>query len=123
HLLRRLEERADVDVEAEVRERGRDDLRTAVVAVLADLRDEHPRAAAVVGREAVDVAAERAPLLVLGVLGAVDAGDGADLGVVAPPHLLERGGDLAHRRPRPRRLDPELEEVPLPAPGRARERL
>jgi hypothetical protein len=44
-LFRRLEERADVDVEAEVGERGRDDLRAAVVAVLADLRDEDARAA------------------------------------------------------------------------------
>src|SRR6185503_11651794 len=108
--------RADVDVEAEVRERGRDHLGAPVVPVLADLRDEHAGTAAVVGREAVDVAAERAPLLVLGILGAVDPGDGADLGVVAPPYLLERRGDLAHRRPRARRLHGQLEEVPLPAP-------
>ena len=45
-LLRRLEQRADVDVEAEVGERGGDDLLAAVVAVLAHLGDQDPRAAA-----------------------------------------------------------------------------
>src|SRR5581483_5306722 len=60
-LLRRLEERADVDVEAEIRERGGDDLRPAVVPVLPDLGDEEPRAAAVLAREAVDVGADGGP--------------------------------------------------------------
>ena len=45
-LLRRLEQRADVDVEAEVGERGGDDLLPAVVAVLAHLGDQDARAAA-----------------------------------------------------------------------------
>ena len=50
-LLGRLEERADVDVEAEVGERGGDHLGAAVVAVLADLGDQHARPAAVLGGE------------------------------------------------------------------------
>ena len=49
-LLGRLEERADVDVEAEVGERGGDHLGAAVVAVLAELGDEHARAAALARR-------------------------------------------------------------------------
>src|SRR3954452_21648839 len=42
-LLRRLEQRAHVDVEAEVGERGGDHLLAAVVAVLTHLGDEDPR--------------------------------------------------------------------------------
>ena len=45
-LGRRLEERSDVDVEAEVGEGGGDDLGAAVVAVLAHLHDEHAGPAA-----------------------------------------------------------------------------
>jgi hypothetical protein len=47
-LLGRLEQRADVDVEAEVGKRRRDDLLAAVVAVLAHLGDQDARAAAFV---------------------------------------------------------------------------
>ena len=45
-LAGRLEQRADVDVEAEVGERGGDHLLAAVVAVLAHLGDQDPRPAA-----------------------------------------------------------------------------
>ena len=45
-LLGRGEQRADVDVEAQVGERGDDHLLAAVVAVLAHLRDQDPRPAA-----------------------------------------------------------------------------
>src|SRR5262249_25822603 len=106
-LLWRLEERPDVDVEAEVRERGGDHLRAAVVPVLPDLRDEDARAAALLGGERGDLAGERLPVGVVLIRGAVDAGDRLDLGLVAAPHLLERRRDLADRRPRARRLDRE----------------
>ena len=46
HLGRGLEQRADVDVEAEVGEGGGDDLLAAVVAVLAHLGDQDPGTAA-----------------------------------------------------------------------------
>ncbi len=55
-FLRRLEQRADVDVEAEVGEGGGDDLGAAVVAVLAELGDHQPRPAALGGDEGVDLA-------------------------------------------------------------------
>ena len=51
---RRLEQRADVDVEAEVGERGGDHLGAAVVAVLAELGDEDARPPAFRLRERVD---------------------------------------------------------------------
>ena len=49
-LVGRLEQRADVDVEAEVGERGGDHLLAAVVAVLAHLGDEDARPAALGAR-------------------------------------------------------------------------
>ena len=49
-FLGRLEQRADVDVEAEVGERGGDHLGAAVVAVLAHLGDQHARPAALARR-------------------------------------------------------------------------
>ena len=52
-----LEQRADVDVEAEIGEGRGDDLLPAVVAVLADLGDEDPRLPAMVERRT----ARRAP--------------------------------------------------------------
>src|SRR5262245_60788095 len=50
----RLEQRADIDVEAEVGEGRGDHLLTAVVTVLTDLGDQDPRLAAVVGGELLD---------------------------------------------------------------------
>src|SRR5256712_7570582 len=89
-LLGGLEERADVDVEAEVGKRGGDHLGAAVVAVLADLGDQHPGAPPVLDGELLDVLPQGRPFLVAGELASVDARDGADLGPVSPPDLLER---------------------------------
>ena len=77
-LVGRLEQRADVDVEAEVGERGGDDLGAAVVAVLAQLHDQHARAAALVLGERVDLAPDAREALVALVGGAVHAADAAD---------------------------------------------
>ncbi len=55
-LLGGLEQRADVDVEAEVGEGAGDDLGAAVVAVLAELGDHHARAAPFVVGERGDLA-------------------------------------------------------------------
>jgi hypothetical protein len=44
-FVRRLEQRTDIDVEAEIGEGGGDDLLSTVVAVLAHLGDENARAA------------------------------------------------------------------------------
>ena len=77
-LLGRLEQRADVDVEAEVGERGGDHLGAAVVAVLAHLHDEHARAAALGVGELVDLAPDLLVALVALVRRAVHAGDATD---------------------------------------------
>ena len=58
-LGRRLEQRADVDVEAEVGEGGGDDLGPAVVAVLAHLHDQHAGPAALGLGERLDVGLHR----------------------------------------------------------------
>src|SRR5207237_325426 len=89
-LRRGLEERADVDVEAEVGKRGGDHLGAAVVAVLADLGDQDAGPPPMLDGELLHVLAEGRPFLVAGELAAVDARDGADLRPVPAPHLLER---------------------------------
>src|SRR5213592_3952746 len=116
-LLGRLEEHAQVG------EGGGDHLGAAVVAVLADLGDQHAGAPPVLAGEALDFRAQRLPFLVVGELAAVDAGDGADLGVIAAPDLLERARDLAHRGARAGGVDREREEVPLARLGGAGERV
>ena len=110
HLLRRLEQRADVHVEAEVGERGGDDLRAAVVAVLAHLGDQDPERPALLLRER---GGHLPRLLELGVrlaLGRVDAGDRA-------VHRLVAAEDLLERRRRSRRASRGC--APRPRPGRA----
>src|SRR5438552_12883537 len=111
-LLRGLEQRADVDVEAEVGKRGGDHLGAAVVAVLADLGDQDAGPPPMLDGELLHVLAEGRPFLVAGELPAVDARDGPDPRPVPAPHLLERLRDLAHRGARPGRVDRQLEQVP-----------
>ena len=94
-LLRRLEQRPDVDVEAEVGEGRGDHLEAAVVAVLAELHHQHARAPAVRLGEGLDLAAHGVELVVAVVGAAVDARHRADLRAVARVDLLERVRDLA----------------------------
>jgi hypothetical protein len=119
-LLGGLEERADVDVEAEVGEGGRDDLLAAVVAVLAHLGDEDARAPTLGLLELLD---EPLRLLDGGVscpgLGAVHAPDRTDLGCVAAEDLLQRIADLADRRLGAGGVDGQREQV---GPGRGHRR-
>ena len=60
-FLRRLEQRADVDVEAEIRKGGRHDLGAAIVAVLAELGHHDPRPAAFLLGERLDVGLDASP--------------------------------------------------------------
>ena len=80
-----LEQRADVDVEAEVGEGGGDDLGAAVVAVLAELGDHHARAAALGLGERGDLVLQLLPAFGAVVGGGVDAGDLLRVGAVAAP--------------------------------------
>ena len=95
-LAGRLEQRADVDVEAEVGERGGDHLLAAVVAVLAHLGDQD-RGGGGRARSANASTSARARLDVgrLADLVAVHARDRTDRAGVAAVHLLQRVADLA----------------------------
>ena len=102
-FLGRLEQRTDVDVKTQIGKGSRHHLGSAVVAVLPELGDQHPRLATLFGGELPDPALERVP-----ELHAVDSGggsvegrcvDAADLvrvGAVAPEGLFECVADLAH---------------------------
>ena len=78
-FLGRLEQRADIDVEADIGKGGGDDLGAAVVAVLAELDDQHARPPPLVAGKSLDLALDAAKALVALVLAAIDAGDRADL--------------------------------------------
>ena len=122
-LLRGLEERADVHVEAEIRKRGRNDPGAAVVPVLAKLDHQHARAAPFLAGERLDVGPDARESLVAFVRGAVDARDGRSHGPVACPDALERIGNLAHRRSRPCGGDGALQQIALAALGARTERI
>ena len=100
-----LEQRADVDVEAEVGEGAGDDLGAAVVAVLAELGDHHARPAPLVLGEGGDLALELLPALGAVVGRGVDARDLLRVGAVPAPGGLERVADLADRGAQAHRLD------------------
>ena len=68
-----LEQRADIDVEADIGEGGGDDLGAAVVAVLAELGDQHARPPPLVAGEGLDLALHPAERLVALILAAIDA--------------------------------------------------
>ncbi len=88
----RLEQRADVDVEAEVGERGGDHLLAAVVTVLAHLGDEDARPTALALGERVDERADLRDVRGLADLVAVHTRDRTDRRRVPPEHLLEGAG-------------------------------
>jgi hypothetical protein len=59
-LFRRLEQWAHIDIEADIGKRRGDDLGTAVMAVLAHLHHQNPRAAALFFGKGLDVLLDRA---------------------------------------------------------------
>ena len=117
-LFGRREQRADLDVEAEVGEGGGDDLLAAVVAVLAHLGDENARRRArrsprtrASSRCTRSFASPRAP----GGL-EIDARDGLRLRDMPVEDLLERQADFANRSLGAGRRDGQVEQIAL-APG------
>ena len=115
-LGRRLEQRADVDVEAEVGERGGDDLGAAVVAVLAHLHHEHAGAATLGGGEGLDVVLDaprsprrpRRPSRTRRRCVRISAR-------WRPNTVFHGVGDLADRGPGPGRLDAQRQQVAVAA--------
>src|SRR4029079_12376969 len=114
-LLCGLEERSDVDVEAEVGKGAGDDLRAAVVAILAELGDHDAGPPAFGGGEVGDLAPQRVPAGGAVVRGCVDARDLLRVGTVPAPRLLERIADLADGRARTHGADRKLEQVAVAA--------
>ena len=87
---RRREQRADIDIEAEIGECARDHLLAAVVAVLADLGDQDARAAALVLLEFGDELLHAFERVGHADLPLIDAGNGLDLRLMAPEHFFQR---------------------------------
>ena len=87
---RRCEQRADIDVEAEIGKGGGDHLLAAVVAVLADLGDQDARAAAFVVLELADEFLHPFDGIRHADLPPVDAGDGLDLRPMPAEYFFER---------------------------------
>jgi hypothetical protein len=86
-FLGRLEQRAHVDVEAQVGKGRGHHLGAAVVAVLAQLGDHHARAAALLVAEGGDLGLELVPAFGTVVGGGIDAGHLLDVGAVAAVDL------------------------------------
>src|ERR1700730_8044610 len=119
-FFRRLEQRPDIDVEADIGKGGGDDLGAAVVPILAELDHQHARPPAFLAGETLDLALDTAEAFVALIQPAIDAGDRLDRGAVAGEHRLERVGYLADRGARPGPLARPPEEVAGAAPGRPR---
>src|SRR6185503_1253564 len=110
-FFRCLEERPDVDIESQVRKRGRDHFCAAIMAVLPELGDENARTAAFFAREALDLALQLVPAVVLFERGAIDPGDALRVCPVAAPDLLYCHADLPDGRARADGPDREIEQV------------
>ena len=110
-LLGGLKKRADIDVETDIGECGRNHAGPAVVAVLPQLGDEYARAAALgAGERGGPRAQLRQP--VVGVESrAIDAGDAALARAVAAERRFQRVGNLADRGAAPHRLHRQGEQI------------
>ncbi len=87
---RRREQRADIDVEAEIGKGACDHLLAAVVAVLADLGDQDARAASFIVLEFGDELLHPCNGVRHADLPSIDAGDRLDLRLMAPEHFFQR---------------------------------
>ena len=113
HFTRRLEEGADVHVEAQIGEGGGDHLGAAVVAVLADLGDHDARAATFAFFEGSDHLVDLLELFVFAEFLAIDAADGADGGLMATVDLFHGVGDFPKGGAGAGGLDAPFQEVAL----------
>ena len=112
-FLRCLEQRADIDIETDIGKGGGDDLGAAVVAVLAELDDQHARPPPFFARKAFDLSLDAAETFIVPILPAIDAGNRPRRGLVPAEDLFERIGDLADRRARAARLDRQCQQIAL----------
>src|SRR5207248_733201 len=120
-FFRRLEQGPDIDVEADIGKGGGDDLGAAVMAVLAELDDQHARAPSLLPREGFDLALDPAEALIILILPAIDADHRSGGGLMAAEHGFERVGNLADRGARPARLDRQRQQIAAAALGGRRQ--
>jgi hypothetical protein len=117
-LVRRGKQRADLDLEAEVGERGGNNLLAAVVTVLAHLGDEDARHG-----PSASVKASTAPCArtmasdILAGLAPVDVLEHPRLGDVTAPDLFQCAGYLADGGLGPRGINRSGEQVAFACPG------
>ena len=110
-LLGRREQRAHVDVEAEIGECRGNDFLTAIVTVLPELGDENARSPSVRLAEGAHGLGEARPIRVVFEVAAVDAAHRASPSFVATEHFGKRLADFADRCAASYRLDRELEQI------------
>ena len=110
-LRGRLEQRAYVDVEADVGECGGDHLGAAVMTVLAHLDHQHARAAAFGLGELLDRFLDVGKARVAFVGRAIDPRERLDLGPVPSEFLFHRHADFPHCGACARGLDRRVEQV------------
>ncbi|MPL82808.1 hypothetical protein SDC9_28757 [bioreactor metagenome] len=110
-LFRGLEQRPDVDVEADVGKGRGDHLGAAVMPVLTHLHHQHARTAAFLLGEFLDVLLDLLEARVPLVGRAIDAGERLHLGPMPAEHLFHRHRDLSHRGARPRRIHRGFQKV------------
>src|SRR5665213_4076562 len=95
HLKRSLKQRADIHVEADIRESSCDDFRAAVLAVLPHIGHQYARTPAFRLLKLRSHLLRFLELYASATLSRVDSGDGASGGLVAAPDCFQRGRDLA----------------------------
>ena len=118
HLGGGLEERAEVDVEAEVGERRAHDLGATIVSVLAHLGHEHAGLAALGAGELGDRVTDGDEVGIVAVRRAVHTGDGAGLGLVPAEHPLHGVAHLADGRAGAGGVDAQRQQVAVASGAR-----
>src|SRR5471032_2726077 len=94
-LVRRLEQGPDIDIEADIGESGCDDLRATIVAVLAELDDQHARPAPFLAGKSVDLALDAVEGFIVAILATIDTAHRLRCRVVTGEGDFERVGNLA----------------------------
>ena len=113
HFAWRLEERTDIDVKADVGQRGGDHLGAAIMTVLAHLCDEDAGSAPLFTLEFDDHLASFSEFFRIGGAGRVYARDGARDCLVTSPDLFECKRDLAQRGSRARGIYGALQQISI----------
>ena len=117
-FFRRLEQRADIHIKAQIGKSRGHHFGTAVVPVLPQLGDHHARAAALLGGESGDIGFEGVPVFhgvsvaVVGVIGGgIHAGHFVRIGAVAAKGFFQSVAHLAYGGAQPHGGDAQLQQI------------